>query len=261
MRSSALSLAILSILPTISYAEISTKIITQTQIKDISQPLNKLYQQNFAQQKTIPQGWRIPGNNAGNVYVENGILYIDGRANPLHTTSILLPQSLEKYQNYRIDVELSLEQPVNNSRWGSVIYNVTETQGVIPDNYYQFTIRADTTAKNGTEFGRRKSNGQWDVIATHPFSENMKTNQWYKMSVVVSGQRVQHYLNHQLMQDVELEQLSAKGGIGLSVAGAVLKIKNVQVSEQLQALPDLKNKVIQVQEIQSNIGLAPTIKI
>lgn len=260
MKLSFLSLVIVTLLPTLSSAEISTKITTkqQTQNGSVSQ-LKVLYQQDFTRQKSIPQGWRIPGNNAGNVYVENGVLNIDGRANAIQTTSILLPQNLEKQQNYRIDLELSLDQPLNNSRWGSVIYDVTEAQGVIPSRYYQFTLRADTTAKNGTEFGRRQTNGQWELFETKAFSENIKPNQWYKASIVVSGQRVQHYLNDQLMQDVELEQLSAKGGIGLSAAGVILKVKHIQVSEQFAALPSLQNKVTQVHEIQSNVALAPTI--
>ena len=243
----------------LSHAELASKISTQNQPKLAAQQLKTLYQQSFVQQKTIPQRWRIPGNNAGNVYVENGMLHIDGRANSVSPTSILLPQNLEKQQNYRIDLEFTLDQAVNNSRWGSVIYDVTETQGVIPSSYYQFTLRTDTTAKNGTEFGRHKSNGQWEVSETKAFSENIKANQWYKASIVVSGQRVQHYLNHQLMQDVELDQGSAKGGIGLSATGLVLKVKNIQVSEQTSALPDLANKVTQVQEIQTNVALAPTL--
>ena len=259
MKLSVLSFAILISLPMLSYAELASKISTQKQPKLAAQQLKTLYQQSFVQQKIIPQGWRIPGNNAGNVYVENGILHIDGRANSVSPTSILLPQNLEKQQNYRIDLEFTLDQAVNNSRWGSVIYDVTETQGVIPSSYYQFTLRTDTTAKNGTEFGRHKSNGQWEVSETKAFSENIKANHWYKASIVVSGHRVQHYLNHQLMQDVELDQGSAKGGIGLSATGLVLKVKNIQVSEQTSALPDLANKVTQVQEIQTNVGLAPTL--
>lgn len=260
MKLSALSLTLFSVLPIVGHAEISTKITTKAQTQNIStSQLNVLYQQDFTQQKTIPQGWRIPGNNAGNVYVENGVLNLDGRANAMQTTSILLPQNLEKQQNYRIDLEFSLDQPVNQSRWGSVIYDVTEAQGVIPSRYYQFTLRVDATKPNGTEFGRRKANGQWQVFETKAFSENIKPHQWYKASIVVSGQRVQHYLNQQLMQDVELEQLATKGGIGLSAAGVILKVKNIQVSEQLVALPNLQNKVTQVQEIQTNVALAPTI--
>ena len=259
MKLSVFTIAILSALPVLSYAEVSTKITTQAQSIPTNQTFKSLYQQNFTQQKNIPTGWRIPGNNPGTIHVENGSLNIDGRANGSVPTTILLPQNLEKQQNYRIDFEFTLDKPLNNSRWGSVIYDVTETQGVIPSSYYQFTLREDTSAKNGTEFGRRKSNGQWDVIETKGYSENIKANHWYKASIVVAGQRVQHYLNNQLMQNTEIDQLSAKGGIGFSATGLILKIKNVQVSEQLSTLPDLKNKATQVQEIPSNVGLAPTI--
>lgn len=259
MKLSALILAVLFTLPMISHAEVSTNITSRVQTSQTTAPLKTLYQQNFAQQQSIPTGWRIPGNNPGTVHVENGTLNIDGRANASAPTTILLPQYLEKQQNYRIDFEFTLDQPVNRSRWGSVIYDVTETQGVIPNSYYQFTLRADTSAKNGTEFGRRKSNGSWDVIETKGYSENIHPNQWYKASIVVSGQRVQHYLNNQLMQDTEIEKLSAKGGIGFSATGLILKIKKLYVSEQVSALPELKNKVIQVQDIPSNVGLAPTI--
>ncbi len=259
MKLSALSLAVLFALPMISYAEVSTKVTLQTQPNPVTQPLKTLYQQNFALQKSIPTGWRIPGNNPGTIHVENGVLNIDGRANASAPTTILLPQNLEKQQNYRIDFEFTLDQPLNNSRWGSVIYDVAESQGVIPSSYYQFTLRADTVAKNGTEFGRHKSNGQWDVIESKGYSENISSNQWYKASIVVSGQRVQHYLNYQLMQDTEIEPLSAKGGIGFSATGLILKIKKLQVSEQVTALPELKNKASQVQDVPSNVGLAPTI--
>jgi glycerophosphoryl diester phosphodiesterase len=259
MKLSVLSCAVLIALPVTTYAELATKISTQTQPKTAIQQLKKLYQQNFVQQNNLPQGWRIPGNNPGHIYVEHGVLNIDGRANAMSPTSILLPQDLEKHKNYRIDLEFTLDQPSTASRWGSVIYDVTETQGVIPSSYYQFTIRSDTTARNGTEFGRHKANARWEVSETKAFSENIKANQWYKASVVVSGQRVQHYLNDHLMQDVELNQSSAKGGIGFSAAGVILKVKSIQVSEHNNALPDLANKVTQVQEIQSNIGLAPTI--
>ncbi|MEG0343668.1 MAG: glycerophosphodiester phosphodiesterase, partial [Acinetobacter sp.] len=109
MKLSLLSLAIITLLPISSYAEISTKITTKQQTQNGSESqLKVLYQQDFTRQKSIPQGWRIPGNNAGNVYVENGVLNIDGRANAMQTTSILLPQNLEKQQNYRIDLEFSL---------------------------------------------------------------------------------------------------------------------------------------------------------
>ena len=63
MKLSALSLSILLIFPMLSAAEVTTKITSTGQQKNTAQQLKNLYQQEFKQQKTIPRGWRIPGNN------------------------------------------------------------------------------------------------------------------------------------------------------------------------------------------------------
>ena len=82
-----------------------------------------LYQIDFSQQQNLPQQWRIPGNNPGNISIQNGVLKIDGRENILQPTSILLPSSLEQQQNYRIDVEFSLDQPLNIAKFLIIYHN------------------------------------------------------------------------------------------------------------------------------------------
>ena len=211
-----------------------------------------IYDIDFAPLISIPKGWRIPGNNPGNIYVENEALIIDGRSSPSAPTSILLPQFLEENQNYRVDIEFMLDQPVNPSRWGSIIYNAVLSQGVIPTQYFQFTIREDTTENNGTEFGRRLKNGQWQVEKTMSFSEPLQQDQVYKASVLVDGNQVRHYLNQKLMQDVELSEQPAKGAIGFSVAGAIMKVKNLQISQ----LSPHKNQPIETNQIRENYAVS-----
>ncbi|MGR3977294.1 DUF1080 domain-containing protein [Acinetobacter sp. 1207_04] len=217
-----------------------------------------LYQVDFVQQQTLPQQWRIPGNNPGNISIQNGVLQIDGRANDIQPTSILLPSSLEQQQNYRIDVEFSLDQPLNSSRWGSVMYDVVTTQGIIPKTYYQFTVRSDVTAKNGTEFGNRKSNGQWNVIEAKS-GQTLKEGQSYQASIVVHGNRVQHYLNGQLMQDVEIDQQHLRGDIGLSATGIIMKIRKISISEQNAALSELKTSASAIQNTAFQLSAPPTL--
>ncbi|MFW2147359.1 glycerophosphodiester phosphodiesterase family protein [Acinetobacter sp. TY1] len=217
-----------------------------------------LYQVDFVQQQTLPQQWRIPGNNPGNISIQNGVLQIDGRANDIQPTSILLPSSLEQQQNYRIDVEFSLDQPLNSSRWGSVMYDVVTTQGIIPNTYYQFTVRSDVTAKNGTEFGNRKSNGQWNVIEAKS-GQTLKEGQSYQASIVVHGNRVQHYLNGQLMQDVEIDQQHLRGDIGLSATGIIMKIRKISISEQNAALSELKTSASAIQNTAFQLSAPPTL--
>ena len=217
-----------------------------------------LYQVDFVQQQTLPQQWRIPGNNPGNISIQNSVLQIDGRANDIQPTSILLPSSLEQQQNYRIDVEFSLDQPLNSSRWGSVMYDVVTTQGIIPKTYYQFTVRSDVTAKNGTEFGNRKSNGQWNVIEAKS-GQTLKEGQSYQASIVVHGNRVQHYLNGQLMQDVEIDQQHLRGDIGLSATGIIMKIRKISISEQNAALSELKTSASAIQNTAFQLSAPPTL--
>ena len=259
MKLSLLTITLFSIFSIQTHAEITTK-ISHLNTTAISQSNKTAVQLDFAQQPNIPSGWRIPGNNAGNIFIQDGFLQLDGRQSAIQTTSILLPIELAKLQNYRIDIEFALDQAVNPSRWGSVIYDVTAAKGFIPEQYYQFTIRADAAAKNGTEFGQRKKNGQWNVIETHVFSEDLKANQLYKATIIVHGNRVQHYLNNILLQNVELDQPLLKGDIGLSVAGLLMKVKSMQVSEQNTALPNLNNKVTAVQALATQVS-APTTLI
>ena len=217
-----------------------------------------LYQVDFSQQQTLPQQWRIPGDNPGNISIQNDFLQIDGRSNAMQPTSILLPSSLEQQQNYRIDVEFSLDQPLNSSRWGSVMYDVVTTQGIIPKTYYQFTVRHDVTAKNGTEFGNRKSNGQWNVIEAKSAAA-FKTGQHNQASIVVYGNRVQHYLNGQLMQDVELDQQSLRGDIGLSATGVMMNVRKISISEQNTALSQLKTSASAIQNTAFQVSAPPTL--
>ena len=217
-----------------------------------------LYQVDFSQQQNLPQQWRIPGDNPGNISIQNGFLQIDGRSNAMQPTSILLPSSLEQQQNYRIDVEFSLDQPLNSSRWGSVMYDVVTTQGIIPKTYYQFTVRHDVTAKNGTEFGNRKSNGQWNVIDAKSASA-LKIGQHNQASIVVHGNRVQHYLNGQLMQDVEIDQQHLRGDIGLSATGIIMKIRKISISEQNAALSELKTSASAIQNTAFQLSAPPTL--
>ena len=229
------------------------------QTENLTENITKiLYQVDFVQQQTLPQQWRIPGNNPGNISIQNSVLQIDGRANDIQPTSILLPSSLEQQQNYRIDVEFSLDQPLNSSRWGSVMYDVVTTQGIIPNTYYQFTVRSDVTAKNGTEFGNRKSNGQWNVIEAKS-GQTLKEGQSYQASIVVHGNRVQHYLNGQLMQDVEIDQQHLRGDIGLSATGIIMKIRKISISEQNAALSELKTSASAIQNTAFQLSAPPTL--
>lgn len=235
MKFSIFTLSLLCIFPCLSSAEISVQksLIQNQNSTQLNRTSKTIYQVNFTTLKSIPHGWRIPGNNAGNIYIQDGFLQIDGHSNAMSPTTILLPKEIEKLQNYQIDVEFTLDQPTNPSRWGGIIYDVIESQGFIPNQYFQFTLRNQTTAKNGTEFGQRLKNERWDVQSTSKYLENIQNNKIYTASVVVKGNQVQHFLNQKRMQNVELKQTPFQGGMGLSAAGLIMKVKSIHISAEI----------------------------
>ena len=71
MKLSLLIITLLGIFSIQTHAEITTK-ISHSATAAISQPSKIYLQLDFAQQASIPSGWRIPGNNAGNIFNRDG---------------------------------------------------------------------------------------------------------------------------------------------------------------------------------------------
>lgn len=222
-------------------------------------PVAKVYlDESFEGLTALPAGWSALAANRGTVAVRNGSLYIDGRANDTAMTSVALPAALQELGNYRIDMVFTLESPNNTGRWGSVMYRTSSASATIPyDPYYQFAIRANAMAANGTEFALRKG-GSWAVAGTKAFSEAIDPAKTYTATVIVHGNRVRQYLNNTLLHDMTLDAALAKGGIGLQTAGTVMRVDSIKVSEQLTALPDV-SKVIAVQDTGTRAAMAPTL--
>lgn len=218
-----------------------------------------LLQENFRGSNLLPNGWRLLDQYLGQVSIQNRTLVLDGRANAYQPTTVLLPIDLEAKNNYRIDVELSVSQPMNASRWAGLIYQVQPSSAKHIYPYAQFTLRSATAASNGTEFGMKQANGRWQVFESKAFHENLKANQTYTASVIISGQRIQHYLNGVLMQDGILPVAQNNGRIGLSAAGLLLQVKQVKVSQLAQPLAALPAPLITVPSIKTGAALAPSL--
>ena len=90
-------------------------------------PVPEVYlDENFDQLNALPSNWMLPKNNAGQVYIENGDLYLDGRANDTQMTSVLLPAEYQQLRNYRIDLEFSYLESNNDGRWTSIMYRAAD---------------------------------------------------------------------------------------------------------------------------------------
>ena len=215
--------------------------------------------ENFDQMSALPATWMLPKNNAGSVYVENGDLYLDGRAHDTQMTSVMLPKEYQHLRNYRIDMEFSYLESNNAGRWASMIYRAAdEFADPAFSPYYQFAMRSQTTSANGLEFALRMPTNTWNVLQKAAHNEDIGINSTHKASVVVHGKRVRHYLDDQLVFDTTLPYPLDQGGIGISTAGLLMKVSHFKVTEQLEALPEA-NKVTELADQALPVSMAPTL--
>lgn len=218
-----------------------------------------LYEKDFKTLNALPTDWVVPKHNKGQITVKAGKLVVDGTAHSTEPTLVMLPEALQSQKNYRIDVDFTFAQANNISRWGSIIYRAAQA-GATPayNPYYQFAIRSDAKASNGTEFALR-SNNAWSVIEKAAFTEAIDPQKTYTATVVVYENRVRQYLNGVLMHDAEMNASQLAGGVGLSAAGVAMHVSKVKVMQQVEALPELNNAVIAVRDAGSQAVLAPTM--
>lgn len=206
----------------------------------------------------LPAGWTKAAWNKGTVTTQNGHLYIDGRAHSTSMTAAILPTALEAYGNYRIDMVFTYEAANDIGRWGSVMYR-TSAAGNTPahEPYFQFAIRQNATAANGTELAYRNG-AAWNVTGTKPFTEAISKDKTYTSTVIVYGNRVRQYLNNVLLHDAVLPADLPKGGIGIQTAGTLMRVESIKVTEQLTPLPALDMPVA-VQDTGTKASMAPTL--
>src|SRR5690606_40584707 len=164
-------------------------------------PVPEVYlDENFDQMTEIPATWSMPRSNAGTVYLSEGSLFLDGRANDTQMTSVMLPQEYQKLRNYRIDMEFAYVERNNGGRWGSIIYRAADHYAEPAFSpYYQFAIRGDATGASGLELALRQPTNAWNVLHKSAYKENIDPTKTYKATVIVHGKRVRHYINDELV--------------------------------------------------------------
>ncbi|MFA0438737.1 hypothetical protein BCU70_05080 [Vibrio sp. 10N.286.49.C2] len=212
---------------------------------------NVIVYENFEgiEEGSLPEGWDII-TNIGDAYIEDGSLYIDGRADNYTATAIELPQVVASHANYKVEVNFTIAEANNSSRWGGIKYRIAGDQP-----YYQMAIRQGATSGNGTELSSRY-NDEWDVMDTMAFDQDIDSEQIYTATITTFGNRVQQTLNGQVLHDADI--LPMLGNVGLQAAGAVLKVQDIKITEQHEPLPKLE-QIYTVNEPETNIAMAPSI--
>ncbi|WP_223593784.1 glycerophosphodiester phosphodiesterase family protein [Neobacillus bataviensis] len=212
-----------------------------------------LTQENFDQiaNGQLPGGWKLL---QGDAKVLDGKLVLTSPSSGA-PARVVIPLG-NQTGNYVFEAEMTFKSAVEDTRWASLMYRVQPN--TYP--YYQFAMRKGTTALNGLEFAIRNESNQWVVPETNFYPENMASNKTYHVKVIVSGNRVQQFIDGQLVVDTDQAGKWTNGDVGFQANGTTVQFDNVKVNTYSNALPPLgSTNAFLPQEVKTNIVNPPTI--
>ncbi|WP_042143632.1 glycerophosphodiester phosphodiesterase family protein [Paucisalibacillus sp. EB02] len=209
-----------------------------------------LVDENF-EQGVLPDGWEII---EGNARVQDGALELTSpsTSNP---SRVIFPTP-DGLGDYTFEADVTFKTAVNDARWASLMYRI---QGE-DYPYYQFAVRKGTSALNGLEFAIRTASNTWSVPMKTFYPEDFGYNETYRLKVIAKGERVQQFVNGQLVIDTDLADTYLDGDLGFQVSGATVEFDNVLVTTRTNDLPPLEdsNAFLPI-EPETNMINAPTI--
>mgnify|MGYP000251218880 CR=1 FL=1 len=150
-----------------------------------------LYENTFDDESALDDLTVVEGAESA-LSIADGKLSIKGTS-----VRVLLPELYADFGNYKIDVEATLQNPSDSSRWMSIMFRATPSGLYYP--YYQMAIRSNATAANGVEFARRTPANAWDVAYTSAYKEAIDPNKFYKFTVCAYDGYVSESINDELL--------------------------------------------------------------
>ncbi|MCU6707922.1 glycerophosphodiester phosphodiesterase family protein [Paenibacillus sp. J5C_2022] len=227
--------------------------------KDAADSVYTLYEQDFDSiaDGDMPDGWsRIEGSTASKAAVQGGAFQIDASSGSDNPSRVLLPEYLGMFGDYRIEADVTHLSANDNGRWHSIMYRVQN--GNYP--YYQMAVRKDASAANGVEFAERTPANGWAVHDKGPFSGMIESDQMYRYTVIARGNRVQEWINDELIIDTDAAGGYLQGLIGLQANGSKMKVDNIRITLQQEELPPMPaDRFANVYEPDTKIVMGPTI--
>ncbi|CAG9621181.1 glycerophosphodiester phosphodiesterase family protein [Sutcliffiella rhizosphaerae] len=198
---------------------------------------------------SLPENWVLI---EGNGHVQDGKLVLLSPATSA-PARVIAPIDGE-IGNYKIEADITFESAVEDTRWASVMYRIQD-----PNNYYQFAIRRGASALNGIEFAKRVSNS-WAVSQTNFFHQNFSFKQSYKLTIIVKDNRVQQFINGELVIDSASATEWTSGDVGFQASGTNVHFDNFKVTTYDEEMPPIENSgAFLPMEAETNIVNAPTI--
>ncbi|GMX66997.1 hypothetical protein Elgi_62700 [Paenibacillus elgii] len=218
-----------------------------------------LYEENFdvLPDGALPPGWtRIEGTTPSAAVVKAGAFELNASAAPDNPSRVLLPDYLKLFGNYKIEADVTHLSANDAARWNSIMFRIQNND--YP--YYQMAVRQDATASNGVEFAERTAANGWNVTDRGSNSEAIDPAKMYRFTVKAYGNRVQELINNRVMINTDAASAYAKGGIGLQANGSRMKVDNIRITLQQEALPPMPtDRFVNVAEPETKISLAPSV--
>lgn len=212
-----------------------------------------LIEENFDQLngQALPNGWKLI---EGQAMAKDGKLLLTSPATS-KPSRVIIPL-VEGAGDYVFEADMTFLSAVEDTRWASMMYRVQSEN--YP--YYQFAVRRGTNALNGLEFAIRNERNQWEVPERTFYFEPFQFNKSYHLKIITKENRVQQYVNGQLVVDTDLASKWIKGDVGFQASGATVQFDNVKVTTNSELLPPLENsKAFLANQPETNIVNAPTV--
>ncbi|WNS80878.1 glycerophosphodiester phosphodiesterase family protein [Domibacillus sp. DTU_2020_1001157_1_SI_ALB_TIR_016] len=200
---------------------------------------------------SLPAGWEVIQGQAS---VQNGALVLSSPSSS-KPARVLAPSSVSG-GDYVIEADMTFLSAVEDTRWASIMYRVQGND--YP--YYQMAVRRGAQALNGVEFALRNANNQWSVLNKAPYSEAFAYNKTYKLKIISKGNRVQQFINGQLVINTDAATSLQNGRIGFQASGATVQFDHIRITEQTEELPSLaESGAFLGDQPETNLLNAPTV--
>lgn len=170
----------------------------------------------------LPEGWRAI---SGEWKIEKGAL-IGNSPRGLG----LITFGDETWRNYEIEMDATFLEARNPSRWLAIVFRAA-ADGEAP--WSQYPIRLKTTFRNGAEFSVRRGN-RWSVRRTAKGERDTHIGETRHLRVAVRENRIECFLDGELMLDSPLCLERDAGCVGLAISGVRARFDNFHI----RFLPD-----------------------
>jgi len=213
-----------------------------------------LYQNDFSSD-SLSDFTVVQQTSGSTISISDGKLILNASADKNNYIRVLLPETLSQYSNFRIEINATAENPIDTTKWMSIMFNVQNND--YP--YSQFTIRQNATASNGTEYGEKNASNAWNIFTTIPYNSAITAGTYYNMTIQVFNNQICTFINDTLLTNTTLQNSYTNGRMGLQVRGITAKIDSIKITATTTTYVPPTSYLNDVAISSDNIILPPSV--